>query len=332
MRADRTCRLRTGFTRADLAVAVGIVLLGAGLVLPSVQAARIVAARTQCQENLRKIGQGFRQFETAHGGFPPRRAGFGGGNPRAGWGAYLLPYIGEGELAKKYNFKLDCFDPGNKAVVETTLNTYLCPASPTKRTVTIQSQASGKSENPDKDTVFSVNGGGIDYIASNGVLFPSGGYGLNLNAITTDQMGSNQRQAMIDDAFLPTKKISDGLSCTILLIEQAGRPQVWRNGKKTGDVDQFGMSANARGMWAGWGSIAYGPAKRADGSTPGVGDATDCSVNCNNSFGIYGFHTGGANVLFCDGTVRFTGEKLNPLTFAYLTIRDDGHLISPDDY
>jgi prepilin-type processing-associated H-X9-DG protein len=59
---------------------------------------------------------------------------------------------------------------------------------------------------------------------------------------------------------------------------------------------------------------------------------TDCTVNCNNTFGIYGFHEDGANVLLCDGSVRFVGKKLNPLTFAYLTICDDGHVIGSDDY
>ena len=63
-----------------------------------------------------------------------------------------------------------------------------------------------------------------------------------------------------------------------------------------------------------------------------MGDATDCTVNCNNWFGVYGFHSGGANVLMCDGSVRFVTPKLDPLTFAYLTLRDDGHAIDPTDY
>lgn len=65
---------------------------------------------------------------------------------------------------------------------------------------------------------------------------------------------------------------------------------------------------------------------------PGKGDATDCTVDCNNWFGIYGFPAGGANALMCDGSVRFVGPRLDPLTLAYLAIRDDGHLISPTDY
>jgi prepilin-type processing-associated H-X9-DG protein len=329
MRTHSADRQRVGFTRIELVVTAGMALLAAGLLLPRVQAARAEAARTQCQSNLRKLGAGFQEFEKAHGGFPPRRTGFGDGAPYGGWGPFLLPHIGEAELAKRYNFKLDCFDPGNKAVVETVVSAFVCPAAPGERKVTIQAQATAKSENPNKDKVYTVDGGVSDYISCNTVLMPRGGYGLN--ARDTDQMGGNQRQAMADDVYLPAAKITDGLSCTLVLIEQAGRPAVWRNGKKQDGGGQFGMSANARGAWAGWGSIGFGPAG-ADGISAAKGDSTDCSVNCNNWFGIYGFHTGGANVLMCDGSVRFVGPKLDPLTFAYLSIRDDGHLISTDDY
>ncbi len=322
--------MRRGFTRIELVVTAGMLFLGAGLLLPRLQAARADAARTQCTDNLRKLGQGFSEFEKVHGGLPPRRGGFNNGAPYSGWGAYILPYLGEETVAKKYNLKYDFFDPANKAAVEAPVKPFLCPAAPGARTITIQSQASTKSENADKDTVYTTKAGVCDYISSNGVLMTRGGYGLNAN--TTDQMIGNQRQPMGDNDFVPLAKVTDGLSCTLLLIEQAGRPDVWRAGKKKDGDGQFGLSPNARGAWAGWGSIAFGPADAKTGENPGKGDSTDCSVNCNNWFGIYGFHTAGANVLFCDGSVRFVGTKLDPLTFAYLTLRDDGHLISPNDY
>lgn len=329
MRVHSKVGKRTGFTRPEFVVTMGILFLAGGLFMPLVQAARTDASRNQCQNNLRKLGIGFQEFKKTHGGFPPRRTGFQDGSPYGGWGPFLLPHIGETDLAKKYNFKLDCFDPGNKAAVESGLSIFVCPAAPGGRKVTIQAQATAKSENPDKDKVFTVDAGVCDYISCNTVLLPRGGYGLN--ARDTDQMGGNQRQAMADDVYLPIAKITDGLSCTLLLIEQAGRPDVWRNGKKQEGGGQFGMSANARGAWAGWGSIGFGPAG-ADGISAAKGDSTDCTVNCNNWFGIYGFHTDGANVLMCDGSVRFVGKKLDPLTFAYLSIRDDGNLISPNDY
>lgn len=319
-------RVRPGFTRIELALVCCVSVVCLSLMLPRLQAAREDSARMQCHDNLRKLGQGFVAFEKANGGFPPRRMGINDGKPYSGWGAFLLPHIDEAALAKKYSFNLDCYDPGNKQVVETHVKTFLCPAAPTNRIVSIQAQATGKSENPDKDTVYTVNGGANDFISSNLLLMPRTGYGLSLS-----NMGGTQRQAMTDGENLPVSKITDGLSCTLLVVEQAGRPEKWRSGKKEEGGSQFGMGANARGMWAGWGSIGFGTYGR-DGESAAKGDATDCSVNCNNWFGIYGFHPEGANILLCDGSVRFVSTDLDPLTFAYLTTRDDGRLISPTDF
>ncbi len=322
--------MRDGFTRIDLAAVAAVTVLAAGLLLPHLQAARTDAARAQCADNLRRVGRAFAAFEQAHGGLPPRRAGFNNGEPYGGWGGYVLPHLGEDALANKFDPKRDFFDPANRAAAETVVAAYTCPAAPPGRVVTIQSQASTKSANADKDTVFTAKAAACDYISSNGVLIARGGYGLNYT--DADQMAGNQRQPMADNNYSPLARITDGLSTTLLLIEQAGRPDVWRSGKKRDGDGQFGISPNARGAWAGWGSIAFGAANADTGETPGKGDATDCTVNCNNWFGVYGFHAGGANVLLCDGAVRFVGVKLDPLTFAYLTLRDDGHLISADDF
>ncbi len=328
MRTNLTSKRRTGVTRIELVVAASLAFVVLGFVLPRVQAARADAAKTQCQNNLRIIGQGCLEYEKANGGFPARRSGFNDGQPYAGWGVHILPYINEPELAKKYNFKLDCFDVGNKPVVETQVGVFKCPASPAKRTTPILAQASAKSDNPDKDTLHRVDGGVNDYITANGVTTPRDGYGLNANV--ADQAGGNTRQAMTDNVPMPLSKMTDGLSCTILVVEQAGRPDAWQVGKKRDEGAQFGMANNARGMWAGWGSIAFGPTG-ADGG-PALGDSTDVSANGNNRSGLYSFHEGGAHYLLCDGSVRFTGKKLDPLTLIYLIIRDDGHTLAPTDY
>lgn len=320
---------RIGVARLDFFVALSAGVIAVGLMLPAIQAARDDATKQQCTNNLRKLGQGFAEYEKVRGGLPPRRTGFNNGAPYGGWGSSILPHVGEEATSRKFNPKFDFFDPANKEAVETQVSVYRCPASP-ERVVAIQSQASTKSANPDKDTVYTVRSGPTDFISSNGLLFPAGGY--NLRAVVTDGMIGNQRQSMSDNDDTPYTKITDGLSCTLLLIEQAGRPNNWRNGKKTDRDGQFGMANNARGPWAGWGSIAFGPASRETGENPGKGDSTDCTVNCNNTFGIYGFHEAGANVLLCDGSVRFVGKSLNPLTLAYLTLRDDGHVIGSDDY
>lgn len=310
-------------------VAVCVTVLSV-ILLPGILVARDTAREQTCQDRLRQMGVAFLQFEKVQHGLPPRRTGFNDGNPYGGWGGQILPYLGLSDPAGEYDVRYDFFDPKNKAIVESQLTAFLCPASPAERFVQIQSQASTKSLNPDKDTVYTCNAAVVDFITSNGVLMTRDGYGIN--AMGSERGIGNQRQPMTDNEILPLSKITDGLSNTLLLIEQAGRPAAWRNRKKQPGGGQFGLSPNARGAWAGWGSIAFGAVNAETGERPGRGDSTDCSVNCNNWFGIYSFHQEGANVLFCDGHVRFVGTKLDPLTFAYLTIRDDGHLIQHDDF
>jgi prepilin-type processing-associated H-X9-DG protein len=324
-------RTRTGLSRVELSVVVVVCVLAAGVILPRVQAARADADRLKCADNLRALGAAFAEYEKAHGGFPPRRTGRDNGDPHGGWGTAVLPYLGEANLAKTYDLTRDYYDPANRAVVETAVKPFLCPASPADgRVVPIRAQASPKSATADKDTTFAVKAAACDYISSNGVLLPENGYGLNADLV--EGMNSNHRQPLGDDAPMPLAKTTDGLSCTLLLVEQAGRPAHWQFGKKVAGEGQFGMTPNARGAWAGWGSVLFGAADADTGKAPGRGDGTDRCVNADNWNGVYSFHAGGANVLMCDGAVRFVTPKLDPLTFAYLTLRDDGHGIADADY
>ncbi|MEO9593536.1 DUF1559 domain-containing protein [Rhodopirellula bahusiensis] len=305
-------------------------LLSLAVLIPCVQAAREDARGTRCQQNLVELGLAFQKYESVHRGFPPRRTGFNNGRPYGGWGGSILPHLDGVSQQIEYDVRYDFFDPKNRPASEIQIPVFNCPDSPANRFVEIQSQATTKSLNKDKDTVFQCFAATTDFISSNGVLMTRQGYAIN--ALPGEQRIGNERQPMTDDENLPLSKITDGLSNTLLLIEQAGRPDLWRNRERRDGSGQFGLSPNARGAWAGWGSIAFGAANADTGERPGRGDATDCSVNCNNWFGIYGFHDGGANVLFCDGSVRFIGTSLDPLTFAYLTIRDDGHLVARGDY
>jgi prepilin-type processing-associated H-X9-DG protein len=83
-------------------------------------------------------------------------------------------------------------------------------------------------------------------------------------------------------------KVTDGLSNTIMLIEQAGRP------------DQY-----LRGVWQKFVS-PQGNIWISD-KIGGNITATDltCAMNCDNFKQPYSFHTGGCNFLFGDCSVHF---------------------------
>lgn len=133
-------------------------------------------------------------------------------------------------------------------------------------------------------------------------------------------------------ASLVLRDVADGLSGTILYAESAGRPFVYRKGKRFGNlpgnrVNAGGSSRPASDFWI-------------DGSTAdGALLPVLCAINCTNGddFGAtafphpyygtegtgetYAFHSGGANTAFGDGSVRLIAQSIGIRQFAQLVTR-----------
>ena len=56
-----------------------------------------------------------------------------------------------------------------------------------------------------------------------------------------------------------------------------------------------------------------------------------CAINCTNQWEIYSMHTGGANCLFGDGSVRFLKESLTFPVLAAMITRAGGEVPSGND-
>ncbi len=116
---------------------IAIIGILVALLLPAVQAAREAARRSQCQNNIRQLGVGILNYESAKREFPPGGICEGGLGQRngAGWTIFILPYMEEQALYDKYDFDepneslvdVDKDGLNNKDVRETDLQEHDCP-------------------------------------------------------------------------------------------------------------------------------------------------------------------------------------------------------------
>ena len=133
---------RQGFTLVELLVVIAIIGILIGMLLPAVQQVREAANRTQCSNNIRQLSLGILNFESANSHFPA--GSLTGeddddlGNDGWGWGAQILPFIEQVNLADSLEpgitnqpgVFLDTFREG--AIVaggDTVIPTFRCPSS-----------------------------------------------------------------------------------------------------------------------------------------------------------------------------------------------------------
>ncbi len=301
-----TSRIRSAFALIELLVVIAIIAILIGLLLPAVQKVREAASRTSCQNNLKQIGLAMLNYESAEHGLPPRRNTIVG--TQRGWAPVLLPFIEQTALANSYVLNANFYDAVNAPAIIVPLKIFYCPATPANRTVPIfQNTAGGET---------SVGAAG-DYFGPNS--FASSIYGL------TSLNGNNTDTAMSDNANRKLADITDGLSNTLLITEQAGRPNFYIRG-----VQQPTNTAMSNyGWWGAWASYQVFSIEvfGADGITKD-GAGGPCTINCNNSQGVYAFHTGGANMVFVDGSVHFVFSSISPNDLFALATISGGEILS----
>ncbi len=285
---------------------IAIIAILVGLLLPAVQKVREAASRAKCQNNLKQIGLGLHNFHDANNGFPEGAVSGRG----AGWTAFLLQYIEQGVVFDYLglvnegddfatvspgfaapSFASTNVDQRNVAACETNFDVFRCP-----------SFAGPKN-------VYSLD---ADWMVQRRA--PCNYIG-NAGTPTTDHTTSSGTEPVmksLDGVFYISSRvkigqITDGTSSTILVGEAVPEVPAVTSAKET-----RAPSGGRKDHWAiGSDDIDTGDYDASEffGSTaaplnvPVVPTSDPAWPLYELSFGS--MHTGGANVVLADGSVRF---------------------------
>ncbi|NBO91215.1 MAG: DUF1559 domain-containing protein [Planctomycetia bacterium] len=299
---------RLGFTLIELLVVIAIIAILIGLLLPAVQKVREAAARLQCTNNFKQWGLAMHNYHDSEGRLPYTARTV----TRQTFIPLLLPYIEQSGVVAGFdrnvsNFYLPPFIVQNSknGLFATPLKLFYCPSDRAGALWTDDTYWRARCN-------YLVSWGNVTVAGTT----PASDVGVFGNA------GTSPKQTRFTD-------ITDGLSNTLLM----GEIIIAKN--------------DNNGAWDGRGD-AYNDDMASSGSmfmtinppNSTVPDAVWCVNNGDprmpcvaaawgaGQLAARSRHTGGVNVLLCDGSVRFVSNSVQPLMWRYLGAMADGQVIN----
>jgi len=316
---------RRAFTLVELLTVIAIIALLIALLLPAVSAAREAARRIQCANNFRQVALAAHNYASHRDHLPPvadqrfgsRDVGFSssrGGPPDSlSWRFTVLPYLEESAVYGQLN-KHDAFGDAGWTIqfniaenrpypsMPAVENVYMCPSAPgNPRFGVVQLAQTNRqtSSSPAGDLVFD----GVstaDITASHAVTWKTR---TVVEQAAGAWFGSKRRpddeglklDGVIPDDGARLAWITDGLSKTLLVREDAGRPDKI-TGRSIIQKDAY--------MYSGWMMMDYDITNHDHVLIP-----DESPVNERNKFGLFAFHVNGGYVAMCDGSVQFVNAE-----------------------
>lgn len=305
MRNLTTRRRHRGFTLIELLVVIAIIAILIALLLPAVQQAREAARRSSCKNNLKQLGIAMHNYHDTHTVFPYGYYDSNSYHGRDTWMQQLMPSMEQGAAYTKYagsNARWVMDTPAE--IKDLRVPTLMCPSDP----------SSG-----------GFGGGGGARAGGNGF---QGNYVLN----SGNTMMTRSSTALTGIAYrissIRMRDITDGTANTALGSETIIR------GKQTGGW------GGAGGYWGGAPHGSYGFTTLETPNTSVADQVYSCksttwpNAPCRAVGGgsalrnfARSMHTGGVQVVLCDGSTQFISENISLTIWRALGSRAGGEVL-----
>jgi prepilin-type N-terminal cleavage/methylation domain-containing protein/prepilin-type processing-associated H-X9-DG protein len=333
---------KRAFTLIELLVVIAIIAVLIALLLPAVQAAREAARRSQCV-NYHSVNDRFPIGGSCN------QASYAGQvtGPCVIWcgmsaQAQLLPFMEQNAIFSSINFSYNAIDISNTTAQNTKISGFLCPSD---GNAGVNAIAAGGNANSYYASYGTTSNG---YSSTSSGLFAYGScYGLRDCIDGSSNTIAFSEQLVGDPNNVPTKRsngimsvsgigtstdvsstgvvalmASDLLTCTTTYQAGATGGNLRNNVGEYWMVGTMGLTMFNTVVPPNSQQYAWGACKNSGG---GVAEGMNYSNVSSN-------HSGGANFLFADGSVKFLKNSVNMLTYWQLGTRANGEVVSSDAY
>lgn len=347
-----------GFTLVELLVVIAIIGVLVGLLLPAIQSAREAARRSQCSNNLKQIGLGLMNYESAREHFPPGQFRPAGVSDKLGysWSVWHLPYIEQQPLFDRLDFSVSLkASPNNlpdfTGPANAVIPTYICPSTSTvslsrdqvnHRILDVNGSADGGeglgcldymgNKGVEEATINPMTGVTYDATSLEGVF---AGVLLDIESGNTASNNFKCDNPKVDCSakVVSVREITDGLSHTMIVSESTGKGLEEKYPASLGQPNGFGSDLS--GAWAALKNISD------------IGITPDWKFA--NTFGaksainppafvhfveeeFFSDHPGGVQILMCDGSVHFMNDSTSHEVYLAICTRNEGEIIPGDAF
>jgi prepilin-type N-terminal cleavage/methylation domain-containing protein/prepilin-type processing-associated H-X9-DG protein len=318
---------RRAFTLIELLVVIAIIAVLIGMLLPAVQKVREAAARAKCQNNLKQMSLATMNFEGLKGVLP-------GGSATAiayfSPAAQILPHIEQAALYRQFDLTAGPFDSINPTAAAQRPTLFICPSEANLNTQTPMGWGNyhancgtwvlaarawdGPFGPPPGDTANNTEALPGNAVPIQPVRLLDISDGTSNTAMYAEVVNG------LYDTTLPPSKIADCFtagtitSASLPAARAALQAMNWQTSSVVSGWRYRGYPWSEGSAWRGWYNHLLPPNSPCWWPNDWWAIVSPASS----------YHTGGANLCMCDGSVRFVADTIDPNVWTAAGSRNGG--------